>query len=261
MNILHIAPFNVAGVPITFVKAERKLGFNSRLITLAKNSRGYEEDICLDLPFLNFRGFTNFKRLIGGKSRTEITNHTPQRTALPHKWKSNKLEKLFINIREYFWKSKIEAALKLINIDQFELIQLDGGIGFFRDGTDILELKQKGKKIICCYTGSDLRLRGVIPQIDVISDLNVSVEFDHLSLHPKIHHVFFPFDATKFEQAAADENGKILIGHSPTNRSAKGSDIIIPVVKELEKKYPAKLVLIENLPYKQALELKNKCHI
>ncbi|MBL7094215.1 glycosyltransferase [candidate division KSB1 bacterium] len=261
MNILHIAPFNVAGVPITFVKAERQLGFNSRLITLAKNPRGYEEDICLDLPFLDFKGFTKFKRLIGGKSRTEITNQAPQLTEIPQKWIPNKIEKLFIVFREHFWKSKIENVLDQINIDQFDVIQLDGGIGFYRNGRDILELKRKGKKIICCYTGSDLRVRGVIPQIDAVSDLNVSVEFDHLSLHPKINHVFFPFDASNFKLVASKKDGKIHIGHSPTNRAAKGSDVIIPVVKELEKKYPAKLVLIENLPYKQALELKAQCHI
>jgi len=261
MKILHIAPFNVAGVPITFVKAERQLGFHSRLITFAKNSRGYEEDICLNLPFLDFKGFAKFKRLIGGKSRIEITNRAPQLTEIPLKWLPNRLEKLFILFREYIWKSKIGKVLKQINIDQFDVIQLDGGIGFYRNGRDIIQFKRAGKKIICCYTGSDLRVRGVIPQIDAVSDLNVSVEFDHLLLHPNIHHVFFPFDASKFKLATPEDDGTINIGHAPTNRAAKGSAIIIPVVKELEKKYPVKLILIENLPYEKALELKSLCHI
>ena len=107
MKILHIAPFNVAGVPFTFVKAERQLGFDSRLITLAKNPRGYEEDICLDLPFLDFKGFVKFKRLIGGSSRTEINNRVPHYSEIPLKWIPNKLEKLLILFREHFWKSKI----------------------------------------------------------------------------------------------------------------------------------------------------------
>ena len=261
MKILHIAPFNVAGVPITFVKAERQLGFHSRLITLAKNSQGYEEDICLNLPFLDFKGFTEFKRIIGGKFRVEITNRAPQLTEIPLKWLPNGLEKLFILFREYVWKSKIGKVLKQINIDQFDVIQLDGGIGFYRDGRDIIQFKRAGKKIICCYTGSDLRVRGVIPQIDAVSDLNVSVEFDHLLLHPNIHHVFFPFDASKFKLATPGDDGTIYIGHAPTNRAAKGSAIIITVVKELEKKYPVKLILIENLPYEKALELKSLCHI
>ena len=261
MKILHIAPFNVAGVPITFVKAERQLGFYSRLITLAKNPHDYEEDICLNLPFLNFKGFTKFKLLIGGRHRVEITNRAPKLTEIPRKWIPNRLEKIFIIFREHFWKSKIEKVLKKINIEQFDVIQLDGGIGFYRDGRDIIEFKRAGKKIICCYTGSDLRVRGVIPQIDAVSDLNVSVEFDHLLLHPNIQHVFFPFDASKFKLATPEDDGTIYIGHAPTNRAAKGSDVIISVIKELEKKCPVKLVLIENLLYKKALELKSLCHI
>ena len=119
-----------------------------------------------------------------------------------------------------------------MDIDQVDLIQLDGGIGFYRNGRDIINFKRLGKKIICCYTGSDLRMRGVIPQIDAVSDLNVTVEFDHLTLHPNINHVFFPFDASEFKLATAKNENEVLIGHAPTNRAAKGSDVIIPIVKE-----------------------------
>ncbi|RKY83642.1 hypothetical protein DRQ09_09770, partial [candidate division KSB1 bacterium] len=52
MKILHIAPFNIAGIPLTFVKAEKKLGFHSRLITLGKEKQNREKDICLNLPFI-----------------------------------------------------------------------------------------------------------------------------------------------------------------------------------------------------------------
>ena len=51
MKILHIAPENFAGVPLTIVKAERELGHYSRLITFYKSS-GFEQDINLDLPFV-----------------------------------------------------------------------------------------------------------------------------------------------------------------------------------------------------------------
>ncbi len=261
MKILHIAPFNVAGVPIAFVKAERRLGHLSRLITLGKNPRRYEEDICLNLPFLDFKGLTIFKSLISGKARVKISNRIPQRAAIPLYWRPNPLERLLIFFREKIWQSKIKAIQEEIDIFQFDVIQLDGGIGFYRNGRDILELKRAGKKIICCYTGSDLRLRGVIPQIDAIADLNISVEFDHLQLHPNIHHVFFPFDASPFISSPIKNTEMLNIGHAPTNRAAKGSDIIIPMVKKLEKKYAVKLVLIENMSYREALQLKAQCHI
>jgi glycosyltransferase involved in cell wall biosynthesis len=261
MKILHISPFNIANVPMTFVQAERQLGHDSRLITFAKNPRGYPEDICLNLPFVNFKGLTYFKRLIGGKFRIQVTNIKPELASLPPTWQPNNLEKLFIKFREAFWKPIIRKAYQQYQLDQFDVIQLDGGIGFLRDGSDIIRLKQLGKKIICCYTGSDLRIRGVIPQIDAISDLNITVEYDHLKLHPKIHHIFFPFDTQKFKPLPYPDDEILRIGHAPTNRAAKGSDVIIPTVKELEQNYPIKLILIENLPYQEALKRKTECHI
>ncbi|OQX94953.1 hypothetical protein B6I21_07975 [candidate division KSB1 bacterium 4572_119] len=261
MKILHIAPFNVAGVPITLVKAERELGHDSRLITLGKTRQAYEEDICLNLPFLNFMGLKSFKRLIGGKKRVYVSNKTPSRNEFPLQWTPNKAEKIFILFRESIWQKKVNRMFEEINIDQFDVIQLDGGVGFYRNGRDILEFKRRGKKIICCYTGSDLRVRGIIPQIDAISDLNVTVEFDHLQLHPNISHVCFPFEMSKFRANSPPDDKIIYIGHAPTNRAAKGSDFIIPVVKKLEREYPVKLRLIENLPYEEALKRKSLCHI
>ena len=49
MRILHIAPFNTAGVPMAFVRAERKMGHDSRLITLGPSRQERNEDICLRL--------------------------------------------------------------------------------------------------------------------------------------------------------------------------------------------------------------------
>jgi len=261
MKILHIAPFNVANVPMTFVLTERQLGHESRLITFAKNPQGFPEDICLNLPFVTFKGSTYFKGLIGGRSRIQITNIKPKLTNFPPIWKPNKPEKILMKVREAIWKPIIRTAYQQYQLDRFDVVQLDGGVGFFRDGSDIIRLRRQGKKIICCYAGSDLRVRGVIPQIDAISDLNVTVEYDHLKLHPNIHHIFFPFDASKFKPLLYRDENIIRIGHAPTNRAAKGSDVIIPAVKELEQNYPVKLILIENLPYQEALKRKAECHI
>lgn len=261
MKILHIAPFNIANVPMTFILAERKSGHESRLITFSKNPRGFPEDICLNLPFVNFNGLTFFKRLIGGKSRIEVTYIKPELTSLPPTWQPNKMERLFIKFREMLWKPIIKKAYQQYQLDQFDVIELDGGIGFFRDGSDIIRLKQLGKKIICCYTGSDLRVRGIIPQINSVSDLNVTVEYDHLKLHPNIRHIFFPFDVQKFKPLPYRDDEPLRIGHAPTNRAAKGSDMIIPIVKQLEQNFPVKLILIENLPYQEALKRKAECHI
>ncbi len=261
MKILHIAPFNIANVPLTLVLAERNLGHESRLITFARHPRGFPEDICLDLPLVHFKGLTWLKRLVAGKSRIAVSNVKPQLAHLPPIWRPTPLEKLLIKFREALWQPRVKQAVERYRLDQFDVIQLDGGVGFFRDGRDIVRWKKMGKKIICCYAGSDLRVRGVIPPIDAIADLNVTVEFDHLQLHPKIHHVMFPFDASRFEPLPHRVEKILRIGHAPTNRAAKGSDVIIPVVQELEKEFPVQLILIENLPYQEAIQRKAQCHI
>ena len=262
--ILHIAPFNVAGVPLSFVKAERALGYYSRLITLGQTQQKREEDLSLDLPLLNspitrlgkFVATPADRRIIDNKKKTPKT--------IPITWEANGiLENSLVKAREFFWRPIISNFLKSFNLFEFDIIQLDGGLGFFRDSHLIQQLKQSGKKLICCYTGSDLRTRGVIPTIDRLSDLNVTVEFDHLQYHPNIHHVPFPSDLsffTRFKKAKADKK-EIIIGHAPTNRLAKGSDVIIRVVQELASRYPIHLELIENLPYETALEKKADCDL
>ncbi|MFQ5863674.1 MAG: glycosyltransferase [bacterium] len=262
LKILHIAPFNTAGVPITFVKAERRLGHHSRLITLSKDPRDYQEDLCLDLPFLNSWGTRLAKKLVSHPSKLNITNekNTPDETPLA--WHPNNLaEKCLISLREWLWRKRIDALFEEIDFWNFDVYQLDGGLEFFRNGRTVQRLKALGKKIICCYTGSDLRTRGVIPIIDSLSDLNITLEYDHLRLHPNIEHVFFPFDVTSYDIRPEPESNTITIGHAPTNRQAKGSQKIIAAVKDLESVYPVELKLIENLTHKEALREKSRCHI
>jgi glycosyltransferase involved in cell wall biosynthesis len=262
MNILHIAPFNTAGVPIALVKAERELSHNSRLITLGRDRRNYEEDLCLDLPLLDFWLTRLAKRLFSNPDKLRVTNRLPQPASIPIEWHpNNRAEDLLVRLRERLWQRRIERAMAEVCFWDFDVYQLDGGLEFYRDGRTVRRLKSMGKRIICCYTGSDLRTRGVIPAIDCLCDARVTVEFDHLRLHPEIEHVFFPFDVRKFELQPPAGDGTVRIGHAPTNRAAKGSDTIIHVIRELAQTHPVELVLIEGLPWSDAMRLKQSCDI
>jgi len=261
-RILHLAPFNTSGVPITLVRAERELGFESRLITMGRDPRGYEEDVCLDLPFLDFIGTRWAKKIFSNPVRLQVTNRRKILAQIPPTWTPHSLpEKRLIKFREWIWQKKIAMAMVEIGFWNFDLYQLDGGLEFYRDGRTIRELKKRGKKIICLYTGSDLRTRGVIPQIDACVDLNLTLEFDHLALHPNIQHVFFPLDIRRFSLAPIRNDHHIVIGHAPTNRAAKGSDTIIAVVQNLQNEFPIDLELIENVSHDEALRRKARCDI
>lgn len=262
LNILHIAPANIAGVPITLVNAERKLGHRSRLITFFRDARNYPEDICLNLPFLDFWGTRFVKKWVSHPGRLAVHHEYRVPKDIPPVWQPNGLpERFFMQFREWVWRPRLKRLCREIDFWHYDVYQLDGGLEFFRDGRTIRKLKALGKKVICCYTGSDLRTRGVIPSIDALSDLNVSTEFDHIQLHPNIHHVRFPFDLSKFSLSEPPENGEIRIGHAPTSRQAKGSGRIISTIRELREQHPVKLILIENLPHDQAIKLKSQCHI
>ncbi len=262
MRILHIAPNNIAGVPIAFVRAERALGHESRLVTFVKDARGYEEDICLNLPFLDFAGTLFVKRLVSNPAKLHISNQRARPGQVPLEWQPNGvLEAGLVRLREAIWQPKLQRLFTRIDFWGFDVYQLDGGLEFYRDGRTVKALRQRGKKIVCCYTGSDLRTRGVIPAVDQNSQVNVTLEFDHLKLHPNIHHVPFPFEVDQFEIRSKESQTGLRIGHAPTNRAAKGSDIIIRTINELQQEVPIELVLIENVSHRQSIALKQTCHI
>ena len=48
---------------------------------------------------------------------------------------------------------------------------------------------------------------------------------------------------------------KIKILHAPSNRSAKGSSYILQALEKLQTRYDFEIILVENLPHTQALEL------
>jgi len=261
-RILHLAPFNTSGVPITLVRAERELGFISRLITLGRDPRGYEEDVCLELPFLDFAGTRWAKKIFSDPSRQQVTNRRREATPMPPVWTPHSVtEKWLIQFRETVWQKKITRAMAEVDFWNFDLYQLEGGLEFYRDGRLVRELKKRGKAIICLYTGSDLRTRGVIPPIDQLADLNLTLEFDHLVLHPRLQHVFFPLEVRRFSLASNCNDHRIVIGHAPTNRVAKGSDKVIDVVKSLMREFPIDLELIEGVSHDEAIRRKAKCDI
>lgn len=253
---------NTSGVPGQLVLAERQLGYDSRLVTLYRDRRNYFEDICLNLPFIDFAGTKYLKKWISAPQKLNVDNVLRIPAKIPLVWHPHSfLEYFFVRLRDRLWRLKIEKAIRQFKLDQFDVYQLDGGLDLYRYPDFIPRMKERGAKLICCFTGSDLRTRGVILTIDRMSDLSVTVEFDHLKLHPNIHHVFFPFDATPFLSVKRSSHHQIRIGHAPTHWKAKGSDVIVPVLRQLEKEFKSEMVLIENLPYSQAIDIKKTCDI
>ncbi len=250
-KILHIAPQNFAGMPYDFVKMHNNFGSKSRLVTLYKNTLNFDEDICL-----------NFKLPTG--RRAKAWRDSKIRDSSPEPVKYNKPKNIFENVyfilRDEKNKTKITRAIKKYDLFDYDIYHFDGGMDFFRDLRFARELKKRKKKIVCCYYGSDLRTRGIFKELDEMSDLNLTVEFDHLSLHKNISYIFFPFDVKEYE-IKERKNTKIKILHSPTNRKFKGTDKIISVINDIEKERQIEFVLAENMDRAEVLKIKSECDI
>ncbi len=263
MKILHFAPENFARVPSTLVEAERKCGHESYLMTLYPSANQFDDEVlCLHLPFVAKNYINHLKTLLNLKKSKASNVRLDPRNGIPVWHPSNRLSRILYHLRDRLWEPKIRKVLDSIHIETFDLLFLDGGVGFLRNGHIVQELKKKYKiKIGILYCGSDLRTRGMIPLIDQLADYRFTVEFDHTLFYPELKFIFFPFKLTEFTSPPQKKRGTIRIGHSPTNRTVKGTDIILHNLDLLKKDFPIEIVRIENMAYKNALSLKKSCDL
>ena len=233
-------------MPFGFMQMQAQAGHESRLVTMFKNTLNFEEDITL--------GF----ELPAGKAAKAWRDS--KMSGLKYYEPKNFAESLFFKLRDFRNRSKITALIDKHKLFDYDVYHFDGGMDFFRDLRFAKELKKRGKKIVCCYFGSDLRSRGIFRELDEMSDLNLTVEFDHLQLHKNIHYLFFPFDVKKVEYIFP-EIAKVKIIHSPTNRLYKGTDKILKVIEDIKLTYDFEFILAENISRDKLLEIKKTCNL
>jgi glycosyltransferase involved in cell wall biosynthesis len=255
LKILHIAPLNFAGVPYDFYKMHNQCGDYSRLITLHKNERIFSEDICLNLPLpiqvLAKR--IRQKKVQSLENKSIVTAHYFEL--------KNIFDRTYYGFYDTFVQPKIEKTISDYSLNDFDIIHYDGGLDFYRDARQALKWKKQGKKIVCCYYGSDLRIRGLIKELDDISDLNITSEYDHLALKKDLNYLFYPYDPSELPPKKQRTSESIKIVHSPTNRKYKGTDLIISVIEKIKKERTIEFLLLENIDRKKLLEIKSECDI
>lgn len=255
LKILHIAPINFAGVPYDFYKMHNAVGDYSRIVTLHKNERVFPEDICLNLPLPN--------KFLANKIRSKkVLRLVQQNITSAHYFKPRKfIEKTYYNLYDFLIQPKIEKTISDYSLNDFDIVHYDGGLDFYRDARQAVKWKKQGKKIVCCYYGSDLRIRGLIKQLDEISDLNITSEYDHLALKKDLKYLFYPYDPSELPLKKGQADEKIKIVHSPTNRKYKGTELIISVIEKIKKERKIEFLLLENIDRDKLLEIKSECDI
>ena len=261
MKILYISPENTVGTLTLWRKEHRARGNECRTLTFFQSPKNYDEDICLNLPF----NFTNptmsktrnlFYKIYNGKE-----GYFKEKAGYPPVWEpSGFIDKSFISFKDWLWKPIVEDAIQKYNLYDFDVFHFESGMDFLKDEFFVQKLKKMNKKVICHYHGEDLRNRGVMPIIDSISDLNLTNEIDLMKKHPKIEHLFLPFETSLYKRKKI-LNKRLLIAHAPTSRYYKGSELIIKICQKLQKSGKIYFDLIENQPHRIAMERKAKADL
>ncbi|MFH0883311.1 MAG: glycosyltransferase [bacterium] len=265
MNLLIIAPYHVSGTLDLWQRELRRRGHECRYVTLFRNRWGFSEDISLDLPLMPRAGsaLIPFRRLLHRIARGPLADDTPI-TERPPLWKSpGLLASSFFTLRDMIIAPRVLNAIQKNRLDGFDIIWLDQGGGFFRDARVIRRWAGMGKHLMAFYHGSDMRNRGIYPQVDRHLELRLTSEVDLLELDPRLRYLFLPVDTSALtpDHRTPVGDGVIRIAHAARVRAFKGTDRIIEVVERLRIRHRVELVLIENVSHIEALAMKRRCDI
>ncbi len=263
LRILHVAVENFCGIPLELVKAHRRHGHVSNLVTFIPSQRGYGDDLCLDYPLVGSGIIEELKKKLGiGTPIRQVDHGTVPEGGIGTAEPVSAVERIFFRLRDNLWRRKLREAVKSLGLFDYDIYHLEGGLGFLRSGEVVQQLRDRGKKIVSMYYGSDLRLRGYHPVIRSLTDLGLTIEYDHLTMDPTLTFVFLPLDVSRFDVVdPGDPDGPVRIGHSPTRRELKGTEHVLRAVGAVGRRHPVELVLIEGMPHYSALAAKSSCRI
>jgi hypothetical protein len=124
----------------------------------------------------------------------------------------------------------------------------------------------KTKRFVLHYHGGDLRRVMSLSDKDFINKKGFTVLVSVPDLLPQLKNsrwlpIPVPTGDELYKPLPKSDDHAIRIVHSPTERDAKKTEVLIKAVEALKCKYDVELLLIENTPYKECLKLKKEAHI
>ena len=262
MKILYISPENTVGTLSTWKNFHLSQGNECEFITFYKTPNDFDSGICLNLPFISSHRLYRNMRSLHYKINSKLKNEYSSKEGYPPVWEPNSFfEKIYFSIRDFIWSMKINPIIKKHNLFDYDVYHFEWGLDFYRNCGFSSKIKALNKKIICTYHGQDMRTRGVLKNLNQISDLNLTSELDLIDKHPNLNYMFLPINIAPGLRLKKTSD-KIKICHSPTNRYYKGSQIVINACKKLsEKNKNVEFILIENMPNNNVIEIKKTCDI
>ena len=242
-------------------KAHERNGNQCDFITFYKNPKQHDAGICLNLPMISTNPwYLKLRHQYYKIFRGNYGDYKEKKGYPPIWMPHSKIEKSYFTFRDWVWKYYIDPAINKYNLFDYDIYHFEWGLDFYRDCRFAKKLSKAGKPIICTYHGQDMRTRGVIKEMDKISNLNLTSELDLLKKHPQINYLFLPYDTGPYQREHTISS-PLRVCHSPTNRYYKGSDDIIKICNNLDKNGFIEFILIEGKTQEEVKNIKRYCDI
>lgn len=247
MRVLHL-PTLVGGMAWGLAQGERRLGLDARVLTTSDNWLNYPYDISLHWEKKNAIGV--FLSSV--------------RTFLKYR---NKFDVFHFNFGSTLIDFRTYGAHHL----DLPFYPRNRKIIFTYNGCDARQKFKTMERVpfaACyekeCYAGmcnsvkKDKMREKRINYVSKYADHIFAVNPDLLYFLPENMSSFLPYAIASWYEIHAIPykiDRQIRIIHSPTDRATKGSHYIIQALDSLKKRYDIKVILIENIPHKGALEI------
>ena len=258
MKVLYIAAEHVSGTLALFQQEHRRRGDECRYVTFWPSRWAFPEDICLNLSFMPNRPWIRGLRelLLRGRGHGIHRPLTPQEPF----WNPRSLERTLFAFRDFINWPDVAAAIHRHGLRDFDIVHLDGGLDFTRDARYVESVRAGGKHVVCFYHGTDLRNRGLVRNVDRLTELRLTSEWDLLEFDPRLEYLYLPFETSHYGDRTYQFHHPIRIGHASRN-IFKGTEQIVSAVNRLKQKHAVELILLQDLPHAEALRLMNECDI
>lgn len=255
MKILHVTFENFQDVPGLLSRSHRYFGDEGSLATMSRSRLGFPNGMMLNYPLLNSDLMRSLRRFAG----RENVNVPDYALKLRVKGESSGL-RLFYLTRDMLWLYQLNKGWERFHLGEFDVYHFDGDVPFIYGARILKKLSKAKKHIVTHFFGSDLRKSGMNPYLRDYAELKFTSEVDHTKIDPSLIFVPIPYEADRVEPRT-NENKIIRIGHSPTRRTAKGTEDIIEVINRLRQKVSFEFRLIENVTHEKCMELKATCDV
>lgn len=267
MRILHLTHGPFQGLPRHFMEMERRAGHHADLVFFQgpASSEGFPEIPQILLDYYAVRKFRAWqvrhrlreanRRLIDPRPEDLRVRPEPISQLRP-----NPIQAAWRAWKDLGVRRNIPGIIERFGLDGYDVVHFDGARDLTHGAHLAAELKRRGARIVSVFYGTELRVDGVTPALDRLTDLNLTLEFDHMYLHPDIHFIPAPFEMPPVAGKRA-AGPRLRIVHAPSQRYNKGTDLILPVIDRLKARHDFEFVLVEGVSQAECRRIKSGCDL